>query len=207
MEQQDYDNEIFQMEYNNEELRELMTENIAIMLSQRTNWINESSDNILKQFTNNYDNNTTHYDGERLIAVKFINRKLSTIAKVEDIEFFLKKFSNYHKIIVFTKLTPKAINQLLNYDNLELVRDEDMYTNRIDFIMSQKVILLSKEEQEQVLHEYHCGRGEMEKMKQFDQMVHYYNLKLGEIVRIERPSVTSGISVIYRQCVQSSYFE
>jgi DNA-directed RNA polymerase subunit H (RpoH/RPB5) len=201
------DSEIFQMEYNDTELEDIMLQNISKMVSMRTMWISVEPETVYEQFSKHLKNGTTFFEGDRNIAVKFINRKLSTIAKVDDVETFLKQYSSYHKIVVFQKLTPKAINQFIKYDNLELVKNEDVYVDRSSYILSQKVVLLSPEDQAQALLECKAGRGDMQKMRQYDKVVHYYQLKLGEVVRIERPSINTGISIIYRQVAASQLFD
>ena len=64
-----------------------------------------------------------------------------------------------------------------------------------------KHILLTQEEQDQIRKEYGFKRIEIGIIKESDPIARYYNLKPGQIIRIERPSVNSGITVYFRQCV------
>jgi DNA-directed RNA polymerase subunit H (RpoH/RPB5) len=100
-----------------------------------------------------------------------------------------------------SKITPKAYKQFIEYDNLEVFFDDDLLVNKIDHIFVPKHIVLSQEEQDQIRKEYGFKKIEIGVIKESDPIARYYNLKPGNIIRIERPSVNSGITVYFRQCV------
>ncbi len=192
-------NTIFQAEYNEEGIKTVVFENAAKMIASR-----KSIDfkPIFEQFKANYDNDTTWYrSGEDKIAVKLLFRKITTIRKIEDIDEFLDKYKDHYKFVIVSKITPKAYKQFIEYDNLEVFFDDDMLVNKIDHIFVPKHTLLSQEEQDQIRKEYGFKRIEIGIIKESDSIARYYNLKPGQIIRIERPSVNSGITVYFRQCV------
>lgn len=200
---------IFRAEYNEDGKKKLFFENIAKMIANRskkeTSEINEYTQEVFSQFKNNYDNDITFYrNGSTKIAIKLLLRKITTIRKVEDIEDFLDKYKDHYKLIIVSKITPKAYKQFLEYDNLEVFFDDDFLINKIDHIFVPKHIILSKEEQDQIKKEYGFKRIEIGIIKQSDPIARYYNVKPGEIIAIERASKNSGIAVYYRHCIQSS---
>lgn len=192
-------NSIFQAEYNEEGIRTLIFENTAKMIGARKS---SSWEPIFEQFKSNYDNDTTWYrSGEDKIAVKLLFRKITTIRKIEDIEEFLDKYKDHYKFVIVSKVTPKAYKQFIEYDNLEVFFDDDLLVNKIDHVFVPKHIILTQEEQDSIKKEYGFKRIEIGIIKESDPIARYYNLKPGSIVRIERPSVNSGITVYFRQCV------
>ena len=201
---------IFQAEYNDEGIRNLIFENISKMLFNRQ--IIPSDTEMNNQLLKNYDNNTSFYKNKpsedekhlKKVAVKLLLRKITTINKVDDIDDFLDKYNDYYKIIVVFKITPKAHKQFLAYENLEVFFDDELLTNKIDHIFVPKHIILTTEQQTQIKKEYEFKRNEIGKIKQSDPIARYYNLKVGQIIMIERPSITSGISIYYRICIQSA---
>jgi len=192
-------NTIFQAEYNEEGIKTLVFENTAKMIASRKSIDYKP---IFEQFKVNYDNDTTWYrSGDDKIAVKLLFRKITTIRKIEDIEEFLDKYKDHYRFVIVSKITPKAYKQFIEYNNLEVFFDDDMLINKIDHMFVPTHIILSQEEQDQIKKEYGFKRIEIGIIKQSDPIARYYNLKPGQIVRIERPSVNSGITVYFRQCV------
>jgi DNA-directed RNA polymerase subunit H len=192
-------NTIFQAEYNEEGIKTLVFENTAKMIASRKSIDYKP---IFEQFKANYDNDTTWYrSGDDKIAVKLLFRKITTIRKIEDIEEFLDKYKDHYRFVIVSKITPKAYKQFIEYNNLEVFFDDDMLVNKIDHVFVPKHILLTQEEQDQIRKEYGFKRIEIGIIKESDPIARYYNLKPGQIIRIERPSVNSGITVYFRQCV------
>ena len=192
-------NTIFQPEYNEEGIKTVVFENTAKMIASRKSIDYKP---IFEQFKANYDNDTTWYrSGDDKIAVKLLFRKITTIRKIEDIEEFLDKYKDHYRFIIVSKITPKAYKQFIEYNNLEVFFDDDLLVNKIDHVFVPKHILLTQEEQDQIRKEYGFKRIEIGIIKESDPIARYYNLKPGQIIRIERPSVNSGITVYFRQCV------
>ena len=197
------DTSIFKAEYNDDEKKNIMFENIAKMIYNRN--IVTTNSEIENDFKKNFDNDTTNYKTKDIkIAVKFLLRRITTIRKVEDIEDFLSKYKDYYKFIIVSKITPKVYKQFLEYPNLEVFFDDDFLINKVDNIFVPKHIVLTPEEQQQLKDEYGFNRNEIGKIKQSDPIARYYNLKPGEIIAIERASRTSGISMYYRICIPAS---
>jgi DNA-directed RNA polymerase subunit H (RpoH/RPB5) len=196
------DNSIFQSEYNEEGKINLIFNNFTKMIYNRK--IIKNQDEFNTALHNNYDNDITYYDNKEVkIAVKLLFRKITTIRKVEDIEDFLENYKTYYKFIIVLQISPKVYKQLIEYDNIEIFYDKDFYINIIDHIFVPKHIMLSLEEQENIKNEYGFKKNEIGKIKYSDPIARYYNLKIGEIICIQRPSISSGISIYYRICIPS----
>jgi DNA-directed RNA polymerase subunit H (RpoH/RPB5) len=194
------DSTLFQVEYNEQGKKDIILENISKMMFNRK--IYDNKEEILDSFMKNFDDDATYFkNGDVKIAVKFLLRKITTIRKVEDIENFLEKFKDYHKIFIVTKLAPKAYKQFLEYEKTDVFSDNDLMVNIIDNILVPKHIVLTEEEVEQFKKEFGVKKKEMGKILSTDPMARYYGMKAGDIVKIERPSITSGISIYYRICV------
>ena len=70
--------------------------------------------------------------------------------------------------------------QNLGYNNSKIIQE------RIDFVKS-----------------YQITRDKLPKLYLYDPISRYYNMKIGNVVRIYRPSPNSGIAITYRVVVDS----
>lgn len=194
--------DIFQAEYNENGKIKIMLENTAKMMSHRRIFKSLSFEQIYKSFTSNLDQNKTFYDdGEYKIAVILSLKKIKNIDKDDDINYFLNTlYPSFYNIIVVKKASPKVVMQIEAMKNVELVYDDDIMVSTIENVFVPEHILLSEEEQEQVKAEYYAGNKSFGLILKDKAIARYYNLKIGEIVEINRASITSGDSVYYRIC-------
>jgi DNA-directed RNA polymerase I, II, and III subunit RPABC1 len=143
--------------------------------------------------------------GVKLINIKFINRKITTIKKVIDIEDFMNKTG--YKIVIVNNIAPKASKQILEYKNTELFYDDELQINLIDHILVPKHYKLNELEIEQLKNAYQFKPKNAKRMYPDDPVAKYYNLKVDDIVKVERPSTNSGISIDYRVVVVGSIYK
>lgn len=155
--------------------------------------------------------NITTEEAERLgtttkmIRVKFINRKITTIRKVIDIEDFMNNLE--YKIIIVNNIAPKASKQITEYKNTELFYDTELQINLIDHILVPKHFKLSEIDIDRLKESYQFNTKNAKRMYIDDPIAKYYNLKVDDIVRIERPSINSGISIDYRVVIPGSIYK
>ena len=77
--------------------------------------------------------------------------------------------------------------------------------NLVDLHLIPKHHLLSEEEKDIYMKSYaHTTTSKnnfkgMSKMYVTDPVARYYNMQIGDIVKITRPSITSGYSIFYRR--------
>lgn len=186
--------------YSDNELRIIILENLIKMLTERTMLNKENHKtyltNLLKNF-NEYNETNIKDNKNNDIHVKFINYKLTTIRKITDIENFLEN-KKAHKFIIVSNIQNKAIKQLLEYENTEVFNDYDLKINLIDHILVPKHYILTEDQANEFLDSYKFKSKDLKRMLITDPVSRYYNLKKGTIVRIERPSINSGIAIDYR---------
>jgi DNA-directed RNA polymerase subunit H (RpoH/RPB5) len=148
----------------------------------------------------------TNKIGSNIIRIKFIlNRKITTIKKVIDIETFMGQTD--YKFVIVQNITPKAVKQIKDYKNTELFYADEQKINLIDHILVPKHIKLNILEREQFIESYKLSEKNLPRICIDDPISRYYNLSVGDIVRIERPSLTSGISISYRIVYNNSIYK
>lgn len=187
-------------------------ENIVKMLTNRKNILDpekldKNIDSLKKQMNENlsFQIKSDYNDSE--YHIKFYFQKLTTIKKVVPIEEFLSNTKGKNKIIVVNNINQKVYKQFMEYSNLELFFDYELMINLVDFNLIPKHYLLDEKEKEEYIQAYQHNiqdngtvRG-MSRMNTTDPVSRYYNMKAGDIVKIVRPSTTSGYSIFYRKVV------
>ena len=202
---------LLNIEIKGDEKNKIILTNIVKMLTNRKNilkqekmevnikkLINQMNDNLFFTIKSDYDD--TEY------AIKFHFQKLTTIKKVIPIEEFILKNKKSKKILVLNNINNKVSNQLMQYKNIEVFFDYELMINLIDLHLIPKHHLLSEEEKQIYMKSYaHANvvtknnfKG-MSKMYVTDTVARYYNMQIGDIVKITRPSITSGYSIFYRR--------
>lgn len=196
---------IFSIIKTEEEKSKIILNNILIMLSNRIyidseenkqplldldkikNKINNIGDNIFTLTTNNKDN----------YAIKIIFQKISAIGKQSVISDFVNEYTDYKKIIVAQDFKNK-ISDYVNKQQIQIFKEASLLQNIIDYHDQPKFELLSPKEMEQFKTEYNATDYTTKKILRSDPIVKYYALKKGDIIRIIRPSPTSGEAIDYR---------
>ena len=206
---------LVQIIMNDDQVKEMMILNLIKMLNSR-NIIDKNNISMYTSlaYTQINQNDETYFDlnneetnrlGSNKIHIKFINRKITTIRKVIDIENFMDNVE--YKFVIVKQIAPKAINQIIDYKNTELFYDIDLQINLIDHIFVPKHYKLSPDEIQNLIESYKFNPKNAKRMYLDDPISKYYNLKIDDIVRIERPSKNSGISIDYRVVFPGSIYK
>lgn len=195
------DNIIFQVEYNEQDKKYVIMKNISKMIVKRN--IYDNDEIIYNDFMKNFDHDIAYFNDNTnvKIAIKFLFRKINTIRKIEDIEDFLTNYAHYHKFIIVSNISSKALSQILNYENTEVFQENDLMINIVDNILVPEHFILTDSEKEQFYLEFNLKKKEMGKILSSDPIARYYGMKPGDIVKIIRPSISSGDSIYYRICI------
>lgn len=193
-------NDIFQASYNENGKINVMLKHTAEMLSDRRAYKDDCTfDEIYKSFMDNLVVNQTHFDnGKHQIDVYVSLDKLKKIDKSDELANFLITNPNYYKVIIVKKATPKLIKYFDMKTRAELVMNSDVMSSRVNNILNPKHILLSEEEQEQIRNEYKLENKNLCTTKKDDPISRYYKLQPGEIIEIDRSSITAGHAPHYR---------
>jgi DNA-directed RNA polymerase subunit H (RpoH/RPB5) len=139
-------------------------------------------------------------------TIKFIQQKMTTINKIIGITDFLDSHTDTKKIIVVygENINKKAFKQIMEYPNTEIFWDHEFMFNIIEHSYQPKFEIMSKEEIDNFENTYIVTKREMPKMDKTDIIARYYNLNVGDIIRIIRPSTSSGYTISYRVIINSS---
>ena len=200
---------IFQVEKNNDDIRKTILTNIIKMLTERKLLNYESLDKNIKNLqetgTDDYsymltvENNKN--DDEKKIAIKIFNQKISGISKQSGISDFLNKYKDIPKIIIVKSINTKSLLHVANnYPRTEIFLENQLMVNLVDNVLVSKYELLEREtdDYKNFCEEYKCKKRNIPKLHIYDPTAKYYGLKKGDIVRVIRPSETSGKSPFYR---------
>lgn len=135
--------------------------------------------------------------------IKLIPQKITAINKASGISDFLKTYKTDKKIVIVTSVGTKARQFVkANYKNTEIFTEEEMMINLVDNELIPKHEVLEKEEVEKFYKIYHLKKRMMPKIFTNDPVARYYNMKPNDIVRITRPSETSGDIIFYRLVIK-----
>lgn len=84
------------------------------------------------------------------------------------------------------------------YKNVEIFLKKNMIFNITHHIYVPKHIILSKEEEKEVLEKYNTTKGKLPKIPKTDPIAKYYGMKSDQICKIIRKSPEVGEYVYYR---------
>jgi DNA-directed RNA polymerase subunit H (RpoH/RPB5) len=138
-------------------------------------------------------------------AIKLFREKLTAISKTSGMVDFLKEHKDYYKILILKDAGQKVINQIVEYENTQLLYEEEMLTNPLDYESQPKFEpfdMNNREEMNKFFKEYYCNKAQLEKMDDNNPVARFLDLKVGQAIRIIRPSEVSGESVAYRIVVK-----
>ena len=187
-------------EYNEESKIRIMVENVALMLSRRKMYSELSFEDIRTQFLENINGYSTSYnDGTNIIEIYLTFCKITKVDKSDEDKYFTSD-TNRYKILIAEMASPKVINMFDVASNSELVFIREVMSDRADHVSNPTLILLTEEQQSQVIKEYNLEPGHLPEIKfGTGALARYYQLKRGEIVEINSPS-EAGYSIRYRIC-------
>ncbi|KIM84295.1 hypothetical protein PILCRDRAFT_818634 [Piloderma croceum F 1598] len=154
--------------------------------------------NQLNFFTNSRANPADQifvfFSDERSVGVKTM-RKLLTILEEKAIE---------RGIIVFPgNMTPsarKVIVAMAHQYKLEEFSEADLLVNITHHTLVPKHEVLTAEEKKGLLEKYRLKETQLPRIQLADPVARYYGLRRGQVVKIIRPSETSGRYASYRIC-------
>ena len=95
-------------------------------------------------------------------------------------------------------------SEVVNYGNRNQIQVIDKQFLRFDILeheLQPKFELLSPKEQQLVLKDYAIAKAVLPDMLHSDRVARYFDLPVGAIIRIVRPSAQTGIAVTYRRIV------
>lgn len=214
----------YQIRKNTQEIAETVITNIVKMLMYRK-WIDENTDikvmidelfknrkedkiyNI-KLSQNLLDNETYEsfedkkdkkiwgeFNGKNVIVL-MTNLKIS--GKSQNLNDFISKYSNYHKIIIVDSITEKVRQMMTSGKFIEIFTEPELMINIMEHVCCPEFTVLKNEELVELLQSYDAKRKDLLKQLDTDPISKYLFLRRGQAVRVVRNSETTGQSVAYR---------
>lgn len=136
------------------------------------------------------------------IAINFITNNINSIPKNSSVDDFLGQNINMIKILCVPSISKKLFKQVAEYPNGEVFElsnfDEDIISKH--FISEHTI--LSEEEKKVIVSQYKLTN--LPKIHDCEMMSRYYKAKVGDIMKIERNNVNSGISHAYRLVISGN---
>lgn len=176
--------------------RNLISDQSFLSLSQSI--LSRISDDLTLTFS--FD--SPYFDTTKCI-IKYIPLKISSVGRSSDIASFLNKHNDSYKFIIVKDINNKSIQYVLNtYNHVEFFLEHQLMFNLIDHHLVPQHILLSPEQEKLVLDKYNCKKRDLPRINLSDPIARYYNMQVGQICKVIRPTPTSGYSIIYRVVVR-----
>lgn len=115
--------------------------------------------------------------------VKIFNNTVTTINGVQDINEFLNKYNEEHKIVLVESFSKKAYHQFMEFDKIEVFRKSDLMIDVMDHDLQPISVQMfrSKEEKDALQREYDVSNISI--IKTTDRLARHFNMKHGEIAK------------------------
>ncbi|RDX57514.1 RPB5 subunit of DNA-directed RNA polymerase [Polyporus arcularius HHB13444] len=148
---------------------------------------------------------TNHRDNPMLqIFVFFTDEKSVGIKTMRKLVNILEEKNIQQGIIVFPgNMTPsarKVIVAMASQFRLEEFSESDLLVNITHHTLVPKHEVLTPEQKKELLETYRLKETQLPRIQLADPVARYYGLKRGNVVKITRPSETSGRYASYRIC-------
>lgn len=163
--------------------------------------LDKNIENIIKKKSDNMEYNINLINNKKLY-IKFIPQKITAINKTSGIYDFVEKYKNNKSIIIVNEISAKANNIIKQkYKLSEVFAENELMMNIIEHRYQPKFEILNNINLDDFLNSRKCQKKDLPRMFINDPIVKYYNLKIGNLVRIIRPSGSSGDAISYRLVV------
>lgn len=127
---------------------------------------------------------------------------ITSVSKYPDINDFINESVEKKKILVISgKSQGDKIgdSSVLISTNTQIFEEHKLLVDIISHVLQPQYELLTQQEATDVMNEYGFESKHMKTMSPKDPVAQYFGLKKGDIIKIIRPSPTSGTAVDYRR--------
>jgi DNA-directed RNA polymerase subunit H (RpoH/RPB5) len=129
--------------------------------------------------------------------LKIIQQTVKSL-KSSNLNAFLEKHRDLHKVIAIRDYTPKAEAQIRAFHNTEVFREPDLLMNLLEYFQGPlEYQILTPQEQAMAKEAYDMKLIQMGIMKESDAIAQALKLNHGEIIRVVRPAEGSGKDIKY----------
>ena len=145
-------------------------------------------------------------DSDNQIFVFFPKEAKVGVKKIKDYAEKMKEADVKSAIIVvrtaLTAFAKSALQEVFAPKFLiEQFQEQELLVNITEHNLVPSHEVLSQEEKETLLRRYRVKETQLPRIQHADPIARYYGLQRGEVVRITRPSQTTGRYVTYRLCI------
>lgn len=185
-------------------------ETILEMINDRGYYVPESENITFEQFVLKYNNkNIDIFINDEVknkkIYVHFHN-DIKNFSKGDLKNIMQKVISEFsdqdiNLILLLREKENSAVSKELTkeaYKNVEVFLKKNMLFNITHHVLVPKHILLSKEEEKDLLEKYNTNKGKLPKISKVDPIAKYYGMKSDQICKIIRKSPEVGEYIYYR---------
>jgi DNA-directed RNA polymerase subunit H (RpoH/RPB5) len=205
--------QLIPVEVNSEYIKNTILTNTIKMLTERKILLKENEDKNIKKIINTQTDDLIYkvdYENEekkdkKYIIIKILNQKITAINKTSPIGEFLNQYKNDNKLVIVKAISNKTKQLVTNtYINTEVFLEKELMINLVEHIYVPKHEILSNDESSQIIEAYNTRKRDMPKILTNDSIARYYNMQVGQICRILRPSETSGFVPYYRLVIKGN---
>lgn len=192
------------METMRHQTADTILQNIAIMLQRRgltNDW--ESITKELRQSFNQVENSASLQDPAIKVKVHFDTIK--TMGKIQDVVQFIQQSLPSKCILVVKDILSRPFKELIAIDNVEIYWMHELINDIASNTLIPHHRKLGEEEKQRTLKEYGIVAKNLPKLDKTDFVVRYMGFQVHDVIEIQRASITSGVSVVYRVVVNCSW--
>jgi len=181
------------------EINKKILYNTILMIHRRNNIKESNVEKIISKLGIDYSDTIINFKiEENKYSLNIINSKLNSITNNSQLDEYLKKNLNIKKFVVIKEPSKRVIKQIFKiYKNCEFFHHHELIEDLISKIFIPKHILLNDDEKKILLEK--INQKELSKIYSTDIISRYYKAKEGDIFKIERPNITCGKSIFYRE--------
>lgn len=187
---------------NNEKIKECC-KNILKLFNRRGYFDTNNDDKVEKMVNDIKMNGKTNLGSDSVkISIYYKDIDLKNISSGSEVDEFLSKNTEIIKFVILKEFSKKVYKQINQYKNSYIFHIFEM----LEDIPSKNIIpdheLLSDEQKKELEKVFDISL--FPKIFNTDMMSRYYGAKIGDIFRIKRLNLNSGISTYYRRVVKDS---
>jgi DNA-directed RNA polymerase subunit H (RpoH/RPB5) len=192
---------------NNKEKITTCVTNILKLFNRRDYFDTDNSDKIDSIVKEINENNRANIKSKDMVIIIYYNdSELKNISSGSDVDDLLSKNLEHKKFIIVKEMSKKVYKQVQEYKNGEIFQIHEL----LEDIPSKSFIpehqLLTNDEKTELGKYYEYEN--LPKIFNTEMMSRYYGAKVGDIFKITRMQLNSGLSTYYRIVVNdaSIYF-
>jgi DNA-directed RNA polymerase subunit H (RpoH/RPB5) len=199
----------YQIEKTDEDIRKTVLKNLVIMIMERGILKRENLENHLSRILGQKSDDFIYrikpeIENHPDIVIKLYTSKITSVNKTSNIHDFLTKHNEHYKIVVAKDMNENNVKHIKStFARTEIFIENYLMENIMEseYAVRYEIIPKDTDIYKKFWDDYFVKKKEMPRMFMKDPMVLYYNLKLHDLVRVIRPSESTGLSPSYRLVV------